>query len=66
MKKISTGAMDRIENFRDHKLTIGLDLGDRFSHYCILNEAGEIIGETATKSWPNSSSNRWEPRSIIR
>jgi hypothetical protein len=22
MKKISTGAMDRIENFRDHKLTI--------------------------------------------
>jgi len=45
MRKSSTVAMDRIENFRDHKVTIGLDLGDRFSHYCILNEAGEIIGE---------------------
>jgi transposase len=35
----------RIEIFKEHKLTIGLDLGDRFSHYCILNEAGEVIGE---------------------
>src|SRR6202140_4971181 len=45
MRKISTVAMGRIENFKDHKLTIGLDLGDRFSHYCILNESGEVIGE---------------------
>ena len=45
MKKISTVAMDRIENFKDQQLTIGLDLGDRFSHYCILNESGEVIGE---------------------
>ena len=37
MKKISTVAMGRIENFKDHRLTIGLDWGDRFSHYCILN-----------------------------
>ena len=42
MRKISTVAMGRIEN---RKLTIGLDLGDRFSHYCILNESGEVIGE---------------------
>jgi transposase len=45
MTKISTVAMGRIENFKDHKLTIGSDLGDRFSHYCILNEAGDFIGE---------------------
>ena len=45
MKKISTDAMNRIENFKGHQLTIGLDLGDRFSHYCILNESGELIGE---------------------
>ena len=25
------------------KLTIGMDLGDRFSHYCVLDEAGEVI-----------------------
>ena len=28
--------------FKGHKLTIGLDLGDRFSFYCVLDEAGEI------------------------
>src|SRR5262245_53966299 len=27
------------------RLTIGLDLGDRTSRYCILNEAGELVSE---------------------
>jgi transposase len=27
------------------RMTIGLDLGDRNSHYCILNEAGEVVSE---------------------
>src|SRR5260370_8581125 len=34
-----------MENFKGDQLTIGLELGDRFSHYCILNESGEVIGE---------------------
>lgn len=25
------------------RLTVGLDLGDRLSHYCILDEAGEVV-----------------------
>jgi transposase len=25
--------------------TVGLDLGDRFSHYCILNQDGEVVEE---------------------
>ena len=45
MKKISTVTTDTVEIFKDQKLTIGLDLGDRFSHYCILNGAGEVIRE---------------------
>jgi transposase len=45
MKKISTAVTSRNRNFTDEKLTIGLDLGDRFSHYCILNEAGEVLAE---------------------
>jgi hypothetical protein len=52
MRKISTVAMGRIENFKDQQLTIGLDLGDRFSHYCILNEAGEVIGERNLPTTP--------------
>jgi hypothetical protein len=45
MKKISTVAIERIEIFKEHQLMIGLDLGDRTSYYCILNEAGEVILE---------------------
>jgi hypothetical protein len=30
---------------RVRKLTIGMDLGDRVSRYCILNEEGDIIFE---------------------
>ena len=45
MKKISTAVTSGTGNFRDRNLTIGLDLGDRFSHSCILNEVGEVMGE---------------------
>ena len=45
MRKSSTVVSNRVEIFKEEKLTIGLDLGDRFSHYCILNGAGEVIGE---------------------
>src|SRR5580693_767360 len=38
-------AIEGIQIFKDNQLTIGLDLGDRTSHYCILNEAGEVILE---------------------
>jgi hypothetical protein len=41
VKKIRTVATDRNEIFKDHKVTIGLDLEDRSSHHCILNEAGQ-------------------------
>jgi transposase len=30
--------------------TVGLDLGDRFSHYCVLNEEGDVMEEGRTKS----------------
>ena len=45
MKKISTVAVKQNRNFREQKLTIGLDLGDRSSWYCILDEAGEVVLE---------------------
>ena len=45
MKKISTVGEKQSKNFRDQKLTIGLDLGDRSSWYCVLNEAGEVLLE---------------------
>jgi transposase len=42
MKKISTVAAKRSRNISEQKLTIGLDLGDRNSWYCVLDEAGHI------------------------
>jgi transposase len=45
MKKVSTAAVTARKNFREHELTIGLDLGDRSSRYCMLDEAGEVLLE---------------------
>jgi hypothetical protein len=45
MKKISTVATKQSKNFPEQKLTIGLDLGDRSSWYCVLDEAGEVLLE---------------------
>lgn len=45
MKKNSTAARRRKEIFSDKQLTIGMDLGDRFTYYCVLDEAGEVMVE---------------------
>jgi transposase len=42
MKKGSTAATKASRNISRQKLTIGLDLGDRNSWYCVLDEAGQI------------------------
>ena len=42
MKKVSTAAAKQSKNFSQPKLTIGLDLGDRNSWYCVVDEAGQI------------------------
>ena len=42
MKKVSTRAAAQSRNISQQKLTIGLDLGDRNSWYCMLDEAGQI------------------------
>ena len=42
MKKVSTAAMTQGRNISRQKLTIGLDLGDRNSWYCVLDETGAI------------------------
>jgi len=40
MKKISTVQTFKSEIFKEQNLTIGLDLGDRWSFYCVKDEAG--------------------------
>jgi transposase len=54
MKKISTGAAKQSKNFHEQKLTIGLDLGDRSSWYCVLDEAGDVLLEQKLGTTPNA------------
>ena len=42
MKKVSTAVAKQGRNISRQRLTIGLDLGDRNSWYCVLDEAGTI------------------------
>src|SRR5271165_6556674 len=53
MKKGSTVAAASNKNF-ERKLTLGLDLGDRFSWYCVLDEAGEVISEQKLGTTPKA------------
>ena len=54
MKKISTVGTKQIRNFREQKLTIGLDLGDRSSWYCVLDGAGEVLLEQKLGTTPKA------------
>src|SRR3989441_11953599 len=54
MKKISTAAAQKIGKFAGHQLTIGLDLGDRSSWYCVLDERGEVVLERKLATTPKA------------
>src|ERR1700687_67152 len=50
MKKVSTVAAQQSKNSSQQKLTIGLDLGDRNSWYCVVDEAGQIQQEQRVRT----------------
>jgi hypothetical protein len=45
MKKVSTVAAKASRKISQQRLTVGLDLGDRSSWYCVLDEAGSVLLE---------------------
>jgi hypothetical protein len=53
MQKIST-VQTSVKNVFEGQLTIGVDLGDRSSAYCVFNEAGEIVLEHKLASAPEA------------
>jgi transposase len=67
MRKISTVQAIRNEILKEQKLTIGVDLGDRWSFYCVLDEAGKIILEQKVAMTPEAMKQTFEkiPRSLI-
>src|SRR6202158_4893213 len=67
MKKISTMQAFSTEILKEQKLTIGVDLGDRWSFYCVLEEAGKIILEQKVATTPEAMKQTFAkiPRSLI-
>jgi transposase len=54
MKKISTVAAKASRKISQQKLTVGLDLGDRTSWYCVLDEAGGVLLEQRVSTTPKA------------
>ena len=52
MKKISTTTVEAFRKMQ--KLTIGLDLGDRSSWYCVLDESGAAVLEQRVSTTPKA------------
>jgi len=52
MKKLITAAAKRLR--KSQSVTIGLDLGDRWSYYCVLNEGGQAVIESKVSTRPNA------------
>src|SRR6266849_1062879 len=67
MKKISTMQAFSNEILKEQRLTIGMDLGDRWSFYCVLDEAGKILLEQKVAMTPEAMKQTFGkiPRSLI-
>jgi transposase len=67
VKKTSTAQALGNEIFKEQKLTIGVDLGDRWSCYCVLDETGKIILEQKVPTIPEAMKQTFGkmPRSLI-
>ena len=76
MKKLSTMTVQRTLNKQDERLTIGLDLGDRSSFYCVLDGAGNVLLEQRVSTSPKAireiserclgAVSHWRPERIRR
>lgn len=43
-----------------HSRTVGIDLGDRFSHYCVLDKDGTVIEKGRFKTTQNGVASHFE------
>jgi|SRR5215472_1231759 len=54
MRKSITVAGKPSSIFAQKKHTVGLDLGDRWSWYCVLDEGGEVVFEHQLSTTPKA------------
>ena len=67
MKKTNTVRVNGNMIFKGQKLTLGMDLGDHWSCYCVLDEAGKIILEQKVAMTPEAMKQTFAkiPQSLI-
>jgi transposase len=67
MGKISATQVFSNESLKEQKLTIGVDLGDRWSFYCVVDEAGKVILEQKLPTTPEAMKQTFGkiPRSLV-
>lgn len=49
-----------------HKITIGIDIGDRWSHYCILDEEGQLVEEGRFRTIASSVGKHFQDVPVAR
>jgi transposase len=54
MKKVSTVTTKQSRKISEQQLTVGLDLGDRSSWYCVLDESGVVVLEQRLSTTPKA------------
>ena len=65
MKKVSKETR-KMEAMAKPEMTVGLDMGDRFSHYCFLNEDGDVIEEGRMQSTEAALRRHFEGEPCLR
>lgn len=66
MKKVSKQQL-AMETTKDKPgMTVGLDLGDRYSHYCLLNEDREVVEEGRIQSTESAFRRHFEGEPVLR
>jgi hypothetical protein len=59
VNKGSTVKMSGNEIVKEKKLIIGMDLGDRSTRYCVLEEAGDVILERSVPTTKKGMEQSW-------
>src|SRR5215468_3744379 len=54
MTKSITVTVRQTKDFAEKKYTVGLDLGDRWSWYCVLDERGDVVFEHKLSTTPKA------------
>jgi transposase len=63
---VKKNSIVKTKRLRAKKLTVGIDLGDRSSRYCILDEEGDVISEGSFATTKTGMEKVFEPMSRCR